>query len=313
MAIQVSRFHRANIDLVLALISNIIASTLSLMESMRGRILALTSLTMIAFAANSILCRLALKDSANDPLSFTLIRLLAGGTILSPLFLKYLKAESWALDQKTALAPVTLFVYALFFSLAYVQVGTGVGALILFASVQLTMIGFAYFRGQRLARNEKLGFILASCGFVYLVLPGLHTPPFVAAVFMAIAGMSWGSYSLLGQGAANPVFFTARNFVLTTPFVIALIFFWPIQLSDEGLYLAILSGAVTSGLGYVLWYIILKNLKTSSAAIVQLSVPAIAAFGGFLLLHEAVTLRLLIASVLIFSGIFIKVQKKLPF
>jgi drug/metabolite transporter (DMT)-like permease len=264
---------------------------------------------MVAFASNSILCRLALVDKLNDPISFTLIRLISGAAILLVFFLKYKSSEGFGFDKKTILAPLMLFSYALFFSLSYVQISSGVGALILFTSVQITMIVTALFRGQSLNRNEIVGFSLAAFGFVYLLFPGLHMPPFVASILMVTAGVSWGIYSLLGQGQGNPVYSTARNFVMTLPVAVLLLIYFSIKLSPHGFALAMISGALTSGLGYVIWYKVLRELQTSTAAIVQLSVPPLAAFGGLIFLGELPTLRLFLASLLIIAGIFIKVQK----
>jgi len=263
---------------------------------------------MVAFAANSVFCRLALVDPMNDPLSFTLIRLLSGALLLSVFFIKYRKTEPVSFELKTILLPAMLFSYALFFSLAYVRIDTGAGALILFASVQLTMIIAAYLRGDILNTKEKIGVLLAASGLIYLLLPGLAMPDPLAATLMAISGISWGLYSLFGQGASNPILLTSRNFILTSPLVIILAVFFPLHLTADGYLWAVLSGAITSGLGYVLWYIVLKDLITSTAAIVQLSVPAIAAFGGVLFLDETIQLRLIIATLLIFTGIILKVK-----
>lgn len=269
----------------------------------------LTTLTMIAFAANSIFCRLALRDVNNDPVSFTILRLLAGAVILSGFFAKRLDKNKLQVEMKTVLAPVLLFSYALFFSLSYVQISAGTGALILFACVQMTMMVAALIKEQRQTMREKIGFILAVCGFLYLLLPGAHMPSLQAALLMAIAGVSWGLYSLAGQGVQDPIFATARNFIYTIPLVLILFLSSEFHLSTKGIALSLLSGAVTSGLGYVLWYFVLKRISTSTAAIVQLSVPALAAIGGILFLGETLGLRLIIASVLIVGGIYLKVRK----
>ncbi|MGZ3691105.1 MAG: DMT family transporter [Pseudobdellovibrio sp.] len=274
---------------------------------MNLKLILLTALTMIAFAANSILCRLALVNPENAPMSFTIVRLAAGALVLLFFFFKLRKAETFQLNRKTFLGPAMLFSYAIFFSLAYVQITAGTGALILFACVQITMMVAAFIKKQILSPKQKIGFTLAFCGLVYLLLPGLNAPPMQAALLMTIAGISWGVYSLNGQGAKNPVLATARNFVLTLPVVIVLAFIYPLQLTAEGWKLAVLSGAITSGLGYVLWYAVLKDLVTSTAAIVQLSVPAVAAFGGVLFLGEDVHFRLVVASLLIIGGIIIKI------
>ncbi len=268
----------------------------------------LTFLTMIAFAANSVLCRLALVDPANDPISFALIRLHSGAVVLALLFIRKKNYESLKPKKNNLLAPLMLFGYAIFFSLSYVQIGAGMGALLLFSSVQLTMMVAVLARGQKLNGKEKTGFIFAAIGFVYLLWPGLHMPPPSATVLMGLSGISWGIYTLVGQGADNPAVATARNFIFTCPLVLLLILANPITLTPFGAKLAVLSGALTSALGYILWYVVLKRLQTSTAAIVQLSVPALAALGGVILLGENLNLRLAIASALIFAGIFIKVK-----
>ena len=272
------------------------------------KLLLLTTLTMVAFAANSIFCRLALVDPANDPLSFTLIRLLAGAVVLSFIFFKRQNPEPLKINAKSLFAPAMLFSYALFFSLSYVQIDAGTGALILFASVQLTMMAAAYLKGQSLSRQEKVGVAIAISGFVYLLLPGIDMPPPLPAALMAVSGISWGLYSLLGQGAPNPILSTAKNFVLILPLVTLLVLIFSVSLTPKGMMWAILSGGLTSGIGYVLWYMVLKDLITSTAAVVQLSVSAIAAFGGVLFLGESIQIRLIVASILIFGGIFIKVK-----
>ncbi len=275
---------------------------------MSFRLITLTALTLIAFAANSVFARLALVDASNDPVSFTLVRLFAGALLLSYIFLKNGKTEPLRLNFKAVFLPLMLFSYAIFFSLSYVEIETGTGALILFASVQLTMMLIAISHGQYLNGIEWGGFLLAFGGLVYLLLPGIGAPPLLAAILMALSGISWGFYSVWGQGAQNPILLTSRNFVLTVPLVVILALIFKIELTTEGYMWAILSGAITSGLGYILWYIVLKELTTSTAAILQLSVPAIAAFGGVLFLQEALTTRLIIATALIFSGILVKIR-----
>lgn len=264
---------------------------------------------MMAFAANSILCRLALKDVANDPISFTSLRLLSGAALLSIFAFKRAGIDSLRPDKKSAIASVLLFSYALFFSLAYVKISAGTGALILFACVQLTMMVASVLKGQKQKINEILGFAIAGCGFIYLLLPGAHMPSLQAALFMAIAGVSWGLYSLAGQGVQDPILATARNFIFTGPLILVLFLTFEFRLNVNGIGLGILSGAVTSGLGYVLWYFVLRKITTSTAAIVQLSVPALAAAGGILFLGETLSSRLIVASVLILGGIYIKVNK----
>lgn len=274
----------------------------------RPKLIFLTIVTMISFAANSVFCRLALADPKNEPISFTLVRLFSGAFILFFFFVKNPKSEPLKLNIKALLAPAALFSYAVFFSLAYVQIGAAIGALILFATVQLTMMLVAMFRGQKLNSVEKIGFSLAVAGFVYLLWPGLEVPPLIPASMMVLSGIAWGAYSLLGQGAANPIMATARNFLFTVPLTLILLLLNPINLTERGIWLAILSGSVTSGLGYVLWYIVLKELQTSTAAIVQLSVPVIAAIWGVGFLGESLSLRLVGSSTLILTGIVLKVK-----
>ena len=268
----------------------------------------LTVLTLLAFAANSLLCRMALKAELIDPVSFTQIRLFSGALFLVPFF--YAKREILLpikiADGRAALA---LFVYAVAFSLAYVSLDAGVGALILFGMVQFTMIGFATLKGSRPGVMQCAGIAAGLAGLVYLTAPGLSAPPLGGAMLMAAAGIAWGVYSLLGKTEADPVGATARNFLLTLPFLF-LLFLTPrsAHVSWHGVALAIASGAIASGAGYVIWYRALKGLSTMNASIVQLAVPAIAALGGIALLSEPLTMRLLIASVLILGGIYLSIR-----
>lgn len=275
-------------------------------DAMKLNVFLLTLVTMMAFAANSIFCRLSLIDSANSPLSFTLVRLFFGALPLSFYYFKTRLSQPCDTVKATFIAPMMLFTYALFFSLAYVQIDAGSGALILFASVQLTMLGAAFMQGTRLRGLEIVGVALAISGFVYLMLPGARMPALRPAVFMCLSGVAWGVYSLIGQRAQNPVSSTARNFVFTVPLTLVLALIFSLKLSFTGFLWAAISGALTSALGYVLWYRVLRQLTTSTAAIVQLSVPAFAAFGGILFLGEHIHFRLMIASLIIFIGIGLK-------
>ena len=274
---------------------------------MQLKLVLLTALTMMAFAANSIFCRLALTDHSNDPLSFTLLRLFSGAVILLPLVLRKHKNNKIQFTLVSALPALMLFSYALFFSLSYVQMTAGTGALIVFPAAQFTMLGYTVYCGTRLQRFEKLGVIVALSGLVYLVLPGFDVPPLHASILMLLAGVSWGVYSLLGKNVANPSLSTAINFVFTIPLVLFLFFIYGIHLTHMGLIWAILSGTLTSALGYLLWYIVIKDLQTSTAAVALLSAPAIAAFGGILFLNENLSLRLVVSSVLILGGLYIKI------
>lgn len=264
----------------------------------------LTVAAMFAFAANSLLCRLALGDEQIDAASFTTVRVVSGAITLSLFMLPY-----WRRGQRTAHfdwgASLMLFAYMIFFSFAYLSLSAGTGALLLFGSVQLTMLFAALRAGERFTPWSWLGLFFAVAGLVYLVSPGITAPDPLGAVFMAVAGLAWGLYSLVGRRAANPLESTANNFILAAPMGIAasLMFTADLHLSSRGLLLAVASGAIASGLGYVTWYAALRGLTSTRAATVQLSVPVITAIGGVLMLAEPVTLRLVLASTATLGGI----------
>jgi len=269
------------------------------------KILTLTAAAMLAFATNSVLARFALSAGDIDPLAFTGIRLVSGATVLalivsirSGVFVRPNLTTSWW-------GALSLLAYATTFSIAYVMVGAGPGALILFASVQFSMVAWAIFKGDRPAALEWFGMIIALLALVYLVSPGLSAPPLRGAVLMILAGVSWGVYSLLGRGSLAPLADTAGNFILCAPIGILLIvagflFFRP---SGIGLTCAIASGSIASGMGYIVWYDVLPKLSRTTAAVVQLTVPAIAALGGVALIGEFLTVRLLIAMAGIAGGV----------
>ncbi|MFH6598713.1 EamA family transporter [Ectopseudomonas khazarica] len=269
---------------------------------MSPRPLLLTSLAMLAFAGNSLLCRLALRETAIDAASFTAVRLLAGACALWLLLQlrqnRQAPAGSWA-------GAVALFTYAAAFSFAYLQLDTGVGALLLFGAVQLSMLLWGLLRGERLGLCASLGTALATAGLLALLLPGASAPPLLAALLMLLAGIAWGAYSLLGRGQGNPLAVTAGNFLRATPLalLLALAVLPQLNWDGPGLFYALLSGALTSGVGYAIWYSALPGLHASQAATVQLSVPILAALGGSLLLSEALTLRLLLSAVAVLGGI----------
>jgi drug/metabolite transporter (DMT)-like permease len=270
-----------------------------------------TTLAMVAFAANSLLNRLALGNEAIDAASYTTARLVSGAGMLTIIAL--LRSEKgWIARRGTWLSAGFLFLYAIAFSFAYLNLNTGTGALILFGSVQLTMIIAALRTGERPLFLEWTGLILALGGLVYLVFPGLQAPSFLGSTLMTAAGISWGFYTLRGRGSNNPLGDTTSNFVRSVPFVLVLSLFnlKGHILSPTGLLLAGISGAITSGLGYVLWYAALGGLTTARAATVQLSVPVVAAWSGILFLSEEVSLRLLVAGVLILGGIGLAVMGK---
>lgn len=271
---------------------------------------ALTAAAMVAFAANSLLCRLALQHQGIDPASFGSIRLVSGALTLALVVRLRVRQPSPA--RADWLAAAMLFAYVAFFSFAYLSLPAGTGALILFGAVQLTMLGAGLGSGERFGTLAWLGFVLAAGGFVYLVLPGVAAPPLLGAVLMAIAGVAWGVYSLRGRGVADPLAATARNFLRAVPLALALslLFVARAHADATGIALAVASGAVTSGLGYVIWYAALGRLSAMQAATVQLSVPLLAAIGGVLLLSEAITPRLAAASVAILGGIAIVLSQK---
>lgn len=268
------------------------------------RSILLTCVAMLAFAGNSLLCRAALRDGAIDPASFTAVRLAAGAVFL--LAIVIWRGERQALRQHGSWASaLILFAYAICFSLAYIWLTAGAGALLLFASVQGTMITLGHFAGERHAGLEWLGWIFAFAGMVWLLLPGIDAPPTLGAFLMILAGVAWGFYSWRGKSESRPLASTAANFLLSLVFVLPLTAATVMRASAsaEGVALAILSGALTSGLGYVVWYAALEHLSSLRAAMVQLSVPAIATLGGVALLAEPLTLRLLVSSALVLGGI----------
>ena len=270
---------------------------------------SLTALAMLAFAGNSLLCRLALRDTGIDPASFTTVRILAGALTLWGIVAWRRSAGALSGNWISALA---LFAYAAGFSYAYVSLSAATGALLLFGAVQATMMGQGLWRGERLSRWQWAGLLLAAAGLVGLLLPGLAAPPWQGASLMLGAGVAWGVYSLRGRGAGDASAVTAGNFVRAAPFALLLSAVTLAQMSMDlaGVLLAMASGALTSGIGYAIWYRALPALKATSAATVQLSVPALAAAGGVLLLGEPMTLRLWLASLAILGGIAIVILQK---
>lgn len=263
---------------------------------------ALTALAMLAFAANSLLCRLALQEDRIDPASFGALRLAAGALVLAGVMRARRLPLAGSGDWRAA---VQLFAYVALFSFAYLSLPAGSGALILFGTVQLTMLGAGLLAGERFATAGWLGLGLAAGGLALLLLPGAAAPSPAAALSMAGAGAAWGMFSLRGRGAADPLAAIAASFVRATPlgFVLALAFAMRAHADARGVGLALASGALTSGLGYVAWYAALRHLNALRAAVVQLSVPPIAALGGVALLGEAFTLRLGAATLAILGGI----------
>lgn len=267
------------------------------------KLIILTAIAMIAFAANSVLCRLALEGHHIDAASFTSIRLASGAIALLGILL--IRRSSFVIRRPNWKTIGSLFAYMASFSFSYQYLDTGTGALILFGAVQLTMISAALFAGERLSLMVSSGLFIAVGGLVVLLYPGVTVPNPVGAALMGIAGMAWGFYSLGGRGATDPTATTATNFLYALPLalVLSILSFGSASLEPYGIALAIASGAITSGMGYVIWYAALPLLSATRAASVQLSVPAIAAVGGVLVLGEPVSLRLIIATILLISGI----------
>jgi drug/metabolite transporter (DMT)-like permease len=269
-----------------------------------------TAFALIAFAANSVLCRLALGPGAIDAASFTTIRLVSGALVL--LIVNAAGKTGAAADRGNWTSAFMLFLYAATFSFAYISLNTGTGALILFAAVQATMIIFAVCKGERLGLMGSLGLFAALAGLTYLVFPGLEAPSLSGAALMAVAGISWGIYSLRGRGSGSPVAVTTDNFLRSTPFVllIGLIFFQNLHITFAGAFFAALSGGLTSAIGYVIWYAALRDHSATSAALVQLLVPVLAAMGGVVFLSEALTMRLLLSSAMIIGGVALALTQR---
>ena len=274
-----------------------------------ARIITLTSLAMIAFAGNSLLCRVALKHTSIDAASFTTIRLISGAVMLWLVVRMrrgtYAGGGSW-------LSAFALFAYAAGFSFAYVSLPAATGALLLFGAVQATMIGYGIWARERLLKLQLIGLVLALGGLVGLLLPGLSAPPLYGSVLMLGAGVAWGIYSLRGKGAGDPTRVTAGNFLRAAPIAVALsiIMLNGSSLDTAGFWYAVSSGALASGIGYAIWYTALPALNATNAATVQLSVPVIAALGGIVFLGEPITLRLAVASAAILGGIALVILEK---
>ena len=275
---------------------------------LNSRTIFLTVLALLAFAGNSLLARVALKQTNIDPASYTSIRLISGAVML------------WLLTRVTGrsqiagnwLSALALFVYGAGFSFAYTNLSAGTGALLLFGAVQTTMIGYGLWRGERLSNTQWLGLALALAGLIGLMLPGLAAPPLLASILMLAAGIAWGAYSLRGKGASDPILVTTGNFLRAAPFAVALslIFVNRANLGGNGFWYAIVSGVLTSAIGYAIWYAALPNLKATTAATLQLSVPILAALGGIAFLSEPPNLRLVLAAVVILGGIALVILEK---
>lgn len=271
------------------------------------RTILYTIFALVAFAFNSILCRLALRADEADAASFTSIRLISGAVMLA--VISYFVNKGSNIKNGSWPSAFFLFAYAACFSFAYISLTAGTGALILFGSVQVTMIAVALANGEKPKMLEWLGLATALGGLVYLVFPGLAAPPLVSSALMAAAGIAWGAYTLRGRGSGNPLADTTGNFIRSVPLgiIISVIFIPAFHLSNRGIFLAILSGAVTSGIGYTVWYAALKHHTATRAAVLQLSVPVLTAVIGVVFLAEAASIRLVIAGALILGGIAVTI------
>ena len=273
------------------------------------RTILLTSLAMLAFASNSLLCRVALKHTGIDAASFTTIRLISGTVML---WLVVKMRGGTQMGGGNWLSAFALFVYAAGFSFAYMSLPAATGALLLFGAVQVTMIGYGVWSGERLRRRQLVGLIFAFGGLVGLLLPGLSAPPLYGSVLMLGAGAAWGVYSLRGRGAGDPTRVTAGNFMRAALIAatMSVLMFKGTSLNNVGFWYAISSGALASGIGYAIWYTALPGLKATNAATVQLSVPVIAALGAIIFLSEPISMRLVLASMAILGGIALVILEK---
>jgi drug/metabolite transporter (DMT)-like permease len=252
------------------------------------------------------LCRLALANNTIDAAGFTIFRLFSGAIVLF-LIINLSKKNVKKSNKGSWLGGATLFLYAVTFSFAYISLDTGIGALILFGAVQITMILWSVLKGNRLHLSEWAGILISFGGFIYLVIPGATAPSPIGFILMTMSGIAWGIYSLIGRNSKNPLMDTAYNFMRTIPFIILvfIIFINHMHYSYEGILLAILSGGITSGIGYVLWYMALGGLSATQAAVVQLLVPVIAAFGGVIFVSESITFRLAVSAIMVLGGILL--------
>ncbi|MCG9514090.1 DMT family transporter [Acinetobacter pittii] len=270
------------------------------------------ALAMLAFAANSVLCRLALAGQHIDPMTFSLIRVGSGAVVLLGLFLYSKSAQAkvqWNLKNALFLA-----VYILAFSYAYLQIDAGIGALLLFGVVQLTMVLYGYWQGEQIGIYRGIGLCIALAGIIVLLLPGAHAPDWGYALIMAISGLAWAGYSIAGRNMTQPIGSTLANFTLAVPIVLLanILLAQDRYIDLQGWILAVLSGGVTSSGAYVLWYAILKHIDRVTASTVQLSVPCLAIIGGSLFVNETVTERVILSSVMVLFGILLVIYIKPP-
>jgi drug/metabolite transporter (DMT)-like permease len=279
-----------------------------------GETILLTALALLAFAANSILTRLALAEGHIDAATFTVVRLGAGALMLTALVFVRVGGWGW-LRGAGARGPVALFAYAAPFSFAYLRIGAALGALVLFGAVQLTMLAWGIVRGERPGPRSWIGMALAVAGLAWLTLPSARRPDPLGMTLMVLAGISWGVYTIAGKTAGgDPLALTARNFVYSVPLATLLVLLTkldrPAFAQSHGVILAAISGAVTSGLGYTIWYRALRGLSSMQAAVLQLSVPVIAALGAVLILGEALHGRLVGAGLAVLGGVALTLSSR---
>lgn len=271
----------------------------------------LIAFTLMAFAANSVLCRIALRGGHADPETFSVLRLLAGAVVL---LLLQLTLRGWRNIRWNVVNAGLLTAYVFLFSLAYVHLDTATGALLLFGAVQVCMVLWGAWQGEKTGPRKLSGIAVAVAGIAILLLPGASMPSTVPAVMMIASGLAWGAYSVRGKRVSDPTGATAGNFLLSVPIVATLFLLSPDHaLADKwGILLALVSGGITSGLAYVLWYVIVRDISSSTASTLQLSVPCLAALGGTLFLGEVPGIRMLIAAVLVLTGILIVIAADRP-
>jgi len=274
------------------------------------RVFTLTALAILAFAGNSLLTRWALADADIGAAEFVGLRLLSGAVMLALLTLRH----PATILPRPAILPgpadlggiMALLIYGEAFTFAYLSLGAATGALILFATVQLTLAAIATLRGTPPSGRDRIGLLIAFAGMAWLLAPGATTPPLFPALLMGLAGIAWGVYTMLGRGAADPFARTARNFIGAAPVALLILLVVPLSApTRDGVLLAIASGAITSGLGYVIWYAVLPDLKVATAGAAQLLVPVVAAAGGILWLGESLSLKLAAVTIVILGGIWL--------
>lgn len=276
-----------------------------------SRAILLTAVAMLCFAANSILCRLALASALIDAASFTTVRVLSGGAMLSAIAY-LLRGQLPRLAQVSLASALALLGYLIFFSFAYARLDAGSGALILIGAVQITMFGIAFVEGEQFLLSQWAGLGLALFGFVYLVLPGVSAPAPFGAILMALSGISWGCFTVLARDGRDPIEANAGNFLvcLLPAMIVNLLFGNPFGTTVSGLLLAATSGAIATGFGYVVWYFAIRDLPVTQAATVQLSMPALVSLGGAAFLSEPITTRLLVASAAMLGGIALVLARR---